>query len=700
MDTVKAMFHQKKSIVFSLLFLAIITIAAYWPVTNHPFINFDDGVYVTHNHHVQQGLTLQNIIWAFSPSTSRGDEKIYWHPLTWISHMTDCQLFGLNPHMHHLTNLFFHVINVLLLFLVLFKATGEIWKSCFVAVLFSLHPINVDSVAWIAERKNLLSTTFWMTTMLAYMYYARRPSIIRYLFVTLSLLLGLLSKPMLVTLPCVLLLMDYWPLNRVQWSQTPLAAYRTSKVASTKPFFVKESWMRLILEKIPLLSLSFITIGLSMITLQSKARVVTNAMAPITIRIENGIVSYVAYLYKIVWPKGLAVFYPYPNVVPLWKVAGAVLLLVAITAFVLRRRRKQPYLVIGWLWFLGVLFPVSGLVQGGLWPAMADRWVYVPCIGIFIMFAWGIPDLIPSKWHFRKAMLSTSALLIIVLSFLFTGRQLSYWANTSTLFNHALAVTKDNYVAYNILGEGFAENGKNEKAEQYYLKAVKIKPNYSVALKNLAILSGQMGHYENAIQYYNSVLLIDPLDYHAIILLADTLRQAGKTGEAINRYREALQTEPANPEIHNNLGVALFDNGEVNLAETEFKKAVRLNPQYAEAYYNLGLIASQQMAPDRAASYYLKAVKFKPDYADAHRNLADIMFSKGNMKAAIQQYDAALRIRPDDAKSLYNIGVILYIQNHPTQAADYFQKALEIDPGYEKAKIALIQIKNMMHKQN
>lgn len=691
---------QRKTVAFIILLLAAATIAAYWPVHNHPFIHFDDQLYVTQNYHVQQGVTLKNIIWAFSPSTSRGDEKVYWHPLTWISHMADCELFGLNPHMHHLTNLFFHVINVILLFLVLFMATGEAWKSAFVAALFALHPINVDSVAWIAERKNLLSTTFWITTMLAYVYYARRPSVTRYLLICLSMVLGLLSKPMLATLPCALLLMDYWPLNRVRWGPDKQSATTDSNNGTPKPSFSKASSIQLILEKIPLLAFSAVVIGISMLSLRSKAQVINAIIAPIPIRIENAFVSYVAYLYQTVWPKNLAIFYPFPHAIAAWKVIGSILLLAVITFLVLRRSRKQPYLVIGWFWYLGVLFPVSGLVQGGLWPAMADRWAYVPLIGIFIMFAWGLPDLFPQKLRYRNKMLSVISVCILLLCFLATRRQLSYWSNTSMLFSHAISVTKGNYIAYNIVGEELANKGKDREARQYFLKALRIKNDFPEALKNLGALAAKQGEYKKAIDYYNSALMIAPLEFKTISLLAEMLQKAGMTEQAIAQYRNALGIAPDSPQLHNNLGVVLFEKGKLDEAASQFKTALRLNPQYAEAYYNYGLTAAKQGKTDVASDFYKKAIQIKPDYAEAHKSLADILFGKRDLKEALFQYEAAVRINPDDAKSLYNIGVILYIQKHPEKAIVYFKKALKADPNYEKARIALIQIGNMMRNQN
>lgn len=335
------------------LLLVIATVAVYWQVHGFDFVSFDDGLYVCYNQRVQKGLSAANLVWAFNPV--KAHDQTYWHPVTWLSHMLDCQLFGLNPGAHHLINLLIHVINVILLFLTFQLMTGAPWQSGFVAAVFALHPINVDSVAWISERKNLLSTTFWILTLLSYLYYVKRPTALRYLLVAMSLSLGLLSKPMLVTLPCVLLLLDFWPLGRMDLGQQipdrglpPVWNLQLAGVA------------RLILEKIPLLALSLVTIGLSVFTLQVNRQMLDPVAAPMMLRIENAIVSYVAYLWKMLWPGRLAVFYPFPKTIPTWQPLCAGLCLIAVTVLIFTRSRKSPYLATGWLWYLGTLLPVVG----------------------------------------------------------------------------------------------------------------------------------------------------------------------------------------------------------------------------------------------------------------------------------------------------------------------------------------------------
>ncbi len=363
------------------LFLVLLTLGVYWQVRDHEFISFDDNTYITENRHVKTGLTQENILWAFRFSDKGGT---YWHPLTWLSHMTDCHFYGLNPGMHHTTNLLFHIANTILLFLLFKRMTGALWQSAFVAALFALHPLNTDSVAWVAERKNVLSTFFWILTMLAYVRYTEHPGFFRYMTMFLSFVLGLLSKPMLVTLPCVLLLLDYWPLKRFLISDCrfPIESKNEMSPAQTGDRKSKVLW-----EKLPLFALSAASVCLSSLSLQRYKNIIFPESVLMTLRIENALVSYVRYILKMICPQNLAFYYPYPDSLPTWQSLGAAILLVIISYLTIRAFRSMPYLITGWLWYLGTLVPVSGLIQAGLWPATADRWAYVPLIGLFIMIA-------------------------------------------------------------------------------------------------------------------------------------------------------------------------------------------------------------------------------------------------------------------------------------------------------------------------
>ena len=445
------------------LFLVIGILAVYWQVGNHEFVNYDDKDYITENQHVQAGLTLKSIAWAFTSTYASN-----WHPLTWLSHMLDCEIYGLNPRGHHFTNVFFHILNSILLFLIFKRMTGAFWKSAFVAALFAIHPLHVESVAWAAERKDVLSTFFCMLTMGAYILYVENQGIKKYLLTVLLFTLGLMAKPMLITLPFVLLLLDYWPLGR---------------------FNKRSPALQLIWEKIPLFVLTAVS---SIVTFLVQQKAMSSLeVFPITARIFNALVSYLSYIVKMIWPFHLAIFYPYPGMPPVWQIAGACLLLVFISCIAIRTVRRYPYFAVGWLWYLGTLVPVIGLVQVGL-QSMADRYTYIPLTGIFIIIAWGIPDLI-AKWRYKKIGLFITTTTLISILMICTWSQVGCWRNSITLFSHAINVTENNSVAHNNLGSAFADQGKASETIKHYAEALRIDPMYADAHYNLgnAFTQGQ-----------------------------------------------------------------------------------------------------------------------------------------------------------------------------------------------------------------
>ena len=518
------------------LLLIAATLAVFWRTLDNNFINYDDDNYVTANQHVQAGLTGESISWAFTSTVENN-----WHPLTWISHILDWQRYGQNPMGHHLTNLLFHIATVLLLFVVLYWMTKRVWRSAFVAALFAIHPLHVESVAWVAERKDVLSTFFWLLTMLAYVWYVERPKARRYILVVALFALGLMAKPMLVTLPFALLLLDYWPLKRL------LAGRR-------------HSWRGLILEKSPLFALSAAS---SVVTyFVQKGAVSSFDVLPLWMRVENAAVSYVTYIIKAIRPDNLAVIYPYPrHGLPIWEVVGAALLLVAISVVVLRCARRLPYLSVGWFWYLGTLVPVIGIVQVGL-QAMADRYTYVPLIGIFIIIAWGVPDLLRSRGLSQSGYVAVPAAIIIIGALTAaTWKQVGYWRDSVTLFKHALACTKDNYVAHSNLA---------------------------------AALVRRPGELDKAIAHCHAALRIQPDSAEAHFNLGNALSRQGKPNDAIAQYREALRANPGDPEVHNNLGAALTAQGRTEEAIIHYKKALRIRPDCAETHNNLGNALSMQ----------------------------------------------------------------------------------------------------------
>jgi len=536
--------------------LVLATFAIYSQIQDHEFINFDDDLYITNNLNVQAGLTSESVEWAFTTFTLGN-----WFPVTWFSHMLDYQLYGLHAKGHHLTSLFFHITNSLLLFLILFRMTGAIWQSAFVAAIFAFHPLNVESVSWAAERKNVLSALFWLLTMWAYIHYAAKPTIKSYGLVFLFFTLGLMSKPMLVTLPFVLLLLDYWPLRRLKFGQE-----RESNEVLEKNIAKKSEVLQLVLEKIPLFLL---TTGLSIITfIAQKSLGAMNYAESLTFStsVTNAMVSYLEYLGKIIWPRGLSILYPHPgNTLAVWKGILCGIALVGITIISIRLIRKAPYFAVGWFWYLGTLVPVIGIVQVG-GQAMADRYTYIPLIGIFIIVAWGVPELI-SKWHYKEKVLSISVGIIIFTLLITTWRQVSHWKNSITIFKHAIRVTDKKHptfaIAYNNLGIVLFAKQKNEEAISHYKMALELNPDSAVAHNNLGI----------------------------------ALFTKQKNEEAISHYKMAIKINPDYANAHNNLGVALLHAEMTEEAIDYFKEAIRIRPDYAAAQKNLemALLRSEEL---------------------------------------------------------------------------------------------------------
>ena len=585
--------------------LIIITLLAYWHINSYDFIDFDDNVYVYENPVVQKGISFENIKWAFG--FSKEAIKFYWHPVTWLSHMTDCQLFGANAGFHHLSNLFFHCLNVLLLFAVLFHMTGGLWQSAFVAALFAVHPINVESVVWIAERKNVLSTFFWMLTMLAYLYYARRPGFRRYMIVIALFILGLMTKPMLVTLPCVFLLLDFWPLRRLDLFHTPDSHAVQKNVIS----YLKTPVHKLLLEKLPLLLLSFLTIGISVLSIHITRQIVPGNIVPLSLRIENALVCYVKYIAMIIRPHEMAVFYPFPDVIPLWQPIAAGLILIAISIGTLIFIKKAPWLIIGWLWYLGTMFPVIGISQHGLWPEMADRWAYIPEIGLFVMIVWG-GAAITAKIPYRKMILSFLAGAVILACIIITRHQTAYWKNSITLFRQTLDVTSSNFPAHNNIGKALAQKGRLNEAISHFYAATKLEP------------------------------VNDEYRYN----LATALAKKGLLSDAIIQLQTALKINPNNAKANNNLGWILGQKGQFDEAISLFNASIKLNPDYAKAYANLADIYAKSGHPDKAVSTYRQAIRLEPINVQVYVKLGTVLVHQNKIREGIQCFKQAIAINP------------------------------------------------------
>ena len=586
------------------LLLAVITLALYNPVNRHPFVNYDDDRYVVNNPHVRQGLTAETVGWALTST-----EQANWHPLTWMSHAIDCSLYGLNPVGHHFTSVLLHGMNVILLFLLLKWATGRLGPSLFVAALFALHPMNVESVAWVAERKNVLCTMFFFLALWAYGWYSRKPGWQRYLAVAALFAAGLASKPMVITFPFVLLLLDYWPLARVRGAGIEAGVQSKVEADKTRPTF---SWSQLAIEKLPLLTMSAASAVITMRAQQAGGAVRTTAEVSFGARIATAIYAYAMYLWKMVWPARLAPLYPHPgDSLAAWQVLVAALVLLAITAFAWRFRARR-YLLVGWLWFLGTLVPVIGLVQVGE-AAMADRYAYIPLIGIFVMIAFGVAD-----WAEEKRLglwpAFAAAVVLVALAFV-THRKIGYWQSNYELWSHTLAVTENNFVAENNLGGALILEGREEDAHPHFEAAARINPRDPMSRSNLGIYLQNHHQMREAVAEYEAAveLTSDPG------LLAQT---------------------------YANLGAAHRALGEDEQARLSFEQSLRLNPNQPNAWLGLGLLAQKQGKLDEAISDLSRSVELQPsarEYFELGRTLAQA----GHAPEALDAYQQALKISAD-----------------------------------------------------
>jgi len=622
--------------------LALVTLAVYLPALHHGFVAYDDQQYVTENPRVQAGLTWAGLVWAF------GFHAGNWHPLTWLSHMVDCQLYGARAGGHHLTNVLLHVASTLLLFSVLSRMTNRMWRSAAVAALFAWHPLHVESVAWVAERKDVLCAFFWMLTLWLYVRQAAQPSLACYLFMLASFVLCLMAKPMGVTLPFVLLLLDYWPLNRIsEFARRPSEKARVH--------FAQKTWRQLVLEKVPILALSAIA---SVLTLcAQELAIVSTAGLPVSQRIVHTLAAYNHYLVAMFVPRNLAVYYPYQVHLSMLTVACAIIVPVLVTLFAIVNWRRRPYLLVGWLWYLGTLVPVIGLVQVGD-QAWADRYTYLPLIGLFVPAVWLAFEAVKSRMVLQGATVMVAAGLLAA-----TSAQLRYWKDTRTLFEHADKVTPQNYMAITILGSLLAQEGKWVEA---------------------------MEHYQTALRY-------QPAFPEAHFFLGNALDEQGKLDEAVAEYQKALWFRPTQEQTHIFMGIALAKQKKYDEAIAHYTAALKLNPDSAVTHNNLARIFHTQGRLDAAIEHYNAALAIDPKLALAHNNLGILLIQKGSLAEGTRHLREALRLKPGNAETEFNLALALNQQQQWDEAAGLFKESMGNHPNdpnahYEFA-VALAHLK-------
>jgi protein O-mannosyl-transferase len=716
--------------------LALCTLLVYWPVTRFEFTGYDDTDYVTQNAYVQAGFTAQSLAWVWHSEVARN-----WHPVTMLSHMLDCQLHGMKAGWHHLTNLLLHLANTLLLFLLLKRLTGALWRSALVAALFALHPLHVESVAWVAERKDVLSTCFALLSLGAYARYAAsaqgrgsrvegkkaktqpvrhesgqasagRPAL-WYALALLLFALGLMSKPMLVTLPFVLLLLDYWPLQR----------FDLSTHHAPRPT------VRLLLEKTPFLALAAASSVITFLVQQQGGAVQSTSMLPMAARVENALVSYVRYLGKMVWPDHLAALYLRSGGWSAWQVGLAAVFLVAVSAAVIWQWRRRPYLAVGWFWYVGTLVPVIGVVQVGM-QSMADRYTYIPLIGIFLILAWGGWELV-ERWRVPRIGPALGAAVVLGMCMVLTHVQVGYWKDGETVLNRMITATKGNYMAHFNLGNLYDRRGEAAKAIEHYKRALKYEPNYADAHNNLGGVLLKQRRFDEALAHYTAAVRINT-DFVHFFNLANALADAGRFPEARTAYGQCLQLNPNYGPAHHNLGLVAQTQGKPAEAIAEFRAALALDPAYESACFNLAnllaeagqgeeaitnYLAAERLNPKRAESYnglgicyamqgkmgeaerqFQQALQLNPHYANAESNLANALGAQNRLKEAIPHYQKALEMNPQDFQTHFNLAVSLLHHQQPTEAKAHLLEALRLHPDYPEAQKALAAIEGAEKK--
>lgn len=637
--------------------LVLLTLAAYTPVWRFEFISIDDPQYVAANPNIAHGLTWDSLAWAFTTRTEAN-----WHPLTWISHALDVSLFGLAAGGHHLTNLLLHVASTLLLFLVMRRMTGALWKSAFVAGVFGLHPLHVESVAWVAERKDVLSAFFFMLTVGAYVRYTEKPATGRYLLVAICLALGLMAKAMLVTVPLVLLLLDFW---RVR--------------SSSKQMGEQADWRALIVQKVPLFALAAASSLVTFLVQRWFGAVRTLDSFPIGLRVQNALVSYLDYLHDVVWPAGLGVFYPFPQSVPGGRVAVAALVMAAITLAAWRLARRAPYFPAGWFWFVGMLVPVIGLVQVG-GQARADRYMYLPLIGLTIVVAWGSAAWATTVWRRRAA--GAAGAVVIAACTMTTHAQTQYWRDNFTLWTRTAAVTDhmNNFGVYYSLGEYLRETGRPKEAIERYEASLRKNPGYADSYLGLGRVLVATGQPERAAGALAEAVRLNPGSAEARMALGLVLSDLGRPADAAVHLSEAVRLRPDVAEGHWHLALALANSGQTDKALPAFAEAVRLKPGLASIRNDYGWALARQGQPAAAIEQLSEALRLKSDFVDAHHNLGRVLIAEGRTDDGLRHLSEAVRLEPSFIDARLSLAIALLRIGRVADGVKELREVQRLDP--------------------
>jgi protein O-mannosyl-transferase len=673
-------FSESRTTVFLCFLLAALTLVCYWPVCSHQFVSFDDEHYLFESGYVAKGLTWSGVTWALQTGYFSN-----WHPLTWLSYMLDAQIFGMSSGGFHATNLLFHICNSLLLFLLLKSMTLRLWPSALVAALFAWHPLHVESVAWVSERKDVLSTFFFLLTLFSYFRYVWERENSRsipnkasryYLLSLLFFMLALASKQMVVTLPCVLLLLDLWPLQRI----------------SLKSGHGELVYSALVLarEKLPFFILAFAASAVAFAVQKSSGSVSSFEAIPMNLRLANSLFAYVAYISNTFWPVNLAAVYPLSSHLPLIGVIAAAMFLGAVSAFAVFRIKQAPFLLVGWLWFIGTLVPVIGLIQVGS-QARADRYMYIPAIGLSIALIWGV-DALCRSWQRRFQVLAVPAIAGLAALLVCTRVQAGYWHDSEKLFRHAIEAVAGNYLGYNGLGKALDDLGRKEEAIKSWKEALRLVPDYPEAQYNLGTSLLSQGNVVEALPHLEAAVKGTPNNANAHENLGNAYLKMDRLAEATAQYTSAAALAPENAVFMQVLGTVLLKQSKWSEAATVLTEALKLDPKSADTIRNLGIARIKQGKRAEAIRLFSEAVRLQSGNSDTHFNLGLALLEDNQTGQAARQFAECLRLNPDESRSHYRLAVALSQQHQAKEAIFHYHEALRLTPDFPDAMNQLARL--------